>query len=203
MAGKHKSISSDELQAAQDEARRRCDVRDQRAAKLALHKERVRPYCEGIGAALRELDKVFPRHADGRPDPRNQRASEHLAAALRDIKPPKPERTEREQRSDLAIWRAAPAREAQPGESLEVVAARVLVERGHTRFAALRAVTGLTSDDARDSSLLKPINSAVRRQITASAPLSELPPDKGAELGRVISESPRRSRRSRPPRRLR
>lgn len=197
MAGKRKSISSDELQAAKDEAQRRCDARDQYAAKLTLHEQRVRPYRKSIKAALRELDKVFPRHADGRPDPRNQRANQHLVAALLEIKPPKHERTKRDLRSDLATWRAAPAREAQPGESLEVVTARVLVERGQTRFAAVRAVTGLTSDDARDSSLLKLINSAVGRQLKASAPPQELPPEELAELERVISESPRRPRRPR------
>jgi hypothetical protein len=97
-------------------------------------------------------------------------------------------------RAEREAWRTAPSRQAGPGEPLDVVTARVLVERGRTPFEATRMVLGKCSDEVRDSPLRKMIERAVKAQAKRAAPPAELSPADRAELERVIEESPRRSR---------
>jgi hypothetical protein len=110
----------------------------------------------------------------------------------------------RADRAEQEAWRVAPTRRAQPGEHRLVVTARVLVERGHTPFAATRAVLGQGSAEAEDSWLRKAVERGVKVQRTRAAPMKipELSPEERAELERVMPEA-RPRRRARWPQRSR
>jgi hypothetical protein len=98
---------------------------------------------------------------------------------------------ERADRADQEAWCTAPSRRAQPRESLDVLTARVLVERGRTQFEATKMVTEMSSDEARDSSIRKKVDRAMKAQAKLAAPPEdeELSPEALAELERVMEES--------------
>lgn len=104
---------------------------------------------------------------------------------------------ERTDRTRQQAWLTAPSRRAQPGEPLDVLTARVLVERGRTRFDAIRLITGMTSAEAKDSWIRKRVDREVKAQATLAAKLAapledeELSPEAIAELDRLLAESER------------
>jgi hypothetical protein len=346
MTGEGKSVSSEELQAARDEAERRIAARDERAARRAAHEEQVGRFRAHIQAAIDEQAAAFPRSEDREPHPLEQQVSEALVTLLLACSPPPevddvavgpptlseletvqldeleavqqrldrvgckdlaeqlrtlcdsarttgtvdasalakcnlrileaiaweradraapppamgpptlpeleallrsalsalqtvhdPQRRagyevvveqlralcdaarttgtvdesaltecdprigdalkrERADRAEQEAWQMAPSRRAQPGETVEALTARVLVERGCTPFEAIRVATGKSSDEARDSPIRKRVERAVKIQTKLAAPPEdeEPSPEAIAELERAMEESLRRSR---------
>lgn len=95
-------------------------------------------------------------------------------------------------RAEQDAWQAAPARRARPGESLQQITARVLVERGYTPCDAARTVYGLSSADVPDSPKAKALYRAVKVQ-RAPTLIPEPTPEQLVDLERMLSESePRR-----------
>jgi hypothetical protein len=270
MTEERKGLSSDELQAARDEAHRRIAVRDTRAAQYAAHQERVAPFRADIQAAINKQDAAFPRSEDGELHPLAPQVSEALITALLACNPPPEDDADeddayapgwaptpavgpptlpeleavlrraegaghqdlvehlralcdaaratgtvdesalaecdprirealtrdRADRAEQDAWFTAPSRRAQPGEPLDVVTARVLVERGRTPFEATRMVLGKCSDEARDSSVRKKVDRAMKVQAKLAAPPKdeERSPEAFAELERLMEEMEESSR---------
>jgi hypothetical protein len=89
--------------------------------------------------------------------------------------------------------RTEPARRAQPGELLDVLTARVLVERGRTPFEAIRLVTGMTYAEAKEDWRTQRVYRAERARKAleaelAAPPEGEMSPELVAELERVLAE---------------
>lgn len=174
--GPSQGLTPSELETQLEQAERAGDARNARIA------ERLRAIRDDARAAGVTDESVLAERA--------QRTREWKARIAADIEA---------LRADHRDWMAAPARQAQPGEHPDVLTARVLVERGHTRFAATRAVLGQGSYKAINSWLRRAVERAVKNQRAREAPPGELPPEECAKWERVISEAgPRRQARRSP-----
>lgn len=81
------------------------------------------------------------------------------------------------QQAQLEALLHAPVRAAQANESIEIVTARVLIERGCSPYEATCAVFGLDKDEARDTPERKRVDRARARELDRAAP----PPEPAAE----------------------
>ena len=169
--GPSQGLTPSELETRLEQAERGGDARNVRNA------ERYRAILDDARAAGVTDESVLAERA--------QRVRDGKARIAADIEA---------LRADHVEWRMAPSRRAQPGESLHVVTARVLVEQGRTPFEATRMVWGLSSDEAKDSPQRKAVGRAAKEQHERAAPPKEMSSEESAEWDRVISESPRRSR---------
>jgi hypothetical protein len=160
--------------------RRACHARDRAAptddpAAAAVNQalaEQLRALCDAVRAT-----GTVDESALAECDPR-------IAAALNGLRVDRP---------GQEAWRIAPSRRAQPRESLDVLTVRVLVERGRTQFEATKMVKEMSSDEARDSSIRKKVDRAMKAQAKLAAPPEdeELAPEALAELERAMEESSR------------